>query len=100
MTEDEMVGWHHPLNGHEFEQALGDGERQGSLECCSPWGCKAWDTIEQLNNSSVLSWGWIGRAVNLVSQVGGEGQQRNQHFNCIHCHRVQNLTEAPERYLP
>ena len=36
MTEDEMVGWHHLLNGHEFEQALGVGGGQGSLECCSP----------------------------------------------------------------
>ena len=39
-TEDEMVGWHHRLNGHEFEQTLGDGEGQGSKMCCSPWGCK------------------------------------------------------------
>ena len=39
-TEDEMVGWHHRLDGHEFEQAPGAGDRQGSLECCSPWGCK------------------------------------------------------------
>ena len=39
-NEDEMVGWHHQLIGHEFEQALGDGEGQGSLVCCSPWGCK------------------------------------------------------------
>ena len=38
--EDEMVGWHHQLNGHEFEQALGDGEGQGSLACCGPWGSK------------------------------------------------------------
>ena len=38
MTEDKMVGWHHRLNGHKFEQALGDSEGQGSLECCSPWG--------------------------------------------------------------
>ena len=37
MTEDEIVGWHHRLNGHEFEQAPGDGEGQGSLACCSPW---------------------------------------------------------------
>ena len=50
MTEDEMVGWHHRLNGHEFEQAAGDGEGQGSLACCSPWGCKELDTAEQLNN--------------------------------------------------
>ena len=46
MTEDEMVGWHHR---HEFEQALGDGEEQGSLACCSPWGRKESDTTEQLN---------------------------------------------------
>ena len=48
-TEDEMVGWHHQLNGHEFEQAPGDGEGQGSLACCSPWGCKGSDTTERLN---------------------------------------------------
>ena len=50
MTEDEMFGWHHRLNGHEFEQALGDGEGQGSLKCCSPWGCKESDTTKRLNN--------------------------------------------------
>ena len=50
-TEDEMVGWYHQLNGHEFEQALGDGEEQGSLACCSPWGHKESDTTEQLNNN-------------------------------------------------
>ena len=52
MTEDETVGWHHRLNGHEFEQALGDGEGQGSLECYSPWGHKELDTTEQLNNKN------------------------------------------------
>jgi len=46
MTEDEMVGWHHWLNGHEFEQAPGDGERQGSPVCCSPWRHKEVDTTE------------------------------------------------------
>ena len=46
MTEDEMVGWHHWLNGHEFEQALGVGDGQGSLVCCSPWGCKVSDMTE------------------------------------------------------
>ena len=44
MTEDEMVGWHHRLNGPEFEQALGDGEPQESLVCCSPWSHKESDT--------------------------------------------------------
>ena len=52
MTEDEMVGWHHGLNGHEFEQAPGDREGQGRLACCSPWSCKESDMTEQLNNSS------------------------------------------------
>ena len=49
MTEDEMVGWHHRLNGHEFEQALGVGDGQGSLECCSPWGRKELDITGLLN---------------------------------------------------
>ena len=51
MTEDELVGWHHQLSGHEFEQAPGDGEGQGSLECCSPWGLKELDTTEGLNSN-------------------------------------------------
>ena len=49
-TEDKMVGWHHQLNGREFEQALGDGEGQGSLACCSSWGHKELDMMERLNN--------------------------------------------------
>ena len=49
MIEDEMAGWHHRLNGHEFEQTLGDGKGQGSLAFCSPWGYKELDTTEQLN---------------------------------------------------
>ena len=44
VTEDEMAGWHHQLNGHEFEQTPGDSEGQGSLARCSPWGCKESDT--------------------------------------------------------
>ena len=50
-----MVGWHHRPNGHEFEQALGVGDREGSLVCCSPWGCKESDTTEQLNNNKYLN---------------------------------------------
>ena len=46
-TEDETVGWHHQLNGHKFEQTPGDGEGQGSLACCSPWGLKESDITEQ-----------------------------------------------------
>ena len=56
MTEDEMVGWHHWLEGYESEQTLGDSEGQGSLACCSPWGHKELDTTERLNNeNSILS---------------------------------------------
>ena len=46
MTEDKMVGWHHQLNGHEFEQTLGDVEGHGSLACCNPWGHKESDMTE------------------------------------------------------
>ena len=47
--EDEMVGWHHQINGHEFEQAPGVGDGLGSLACCNPWGYKESDMTEQLN---------------------------------------------------
>ena len=50
--QDEMLGWRHQLNRHEFEQAPGVGDGQGSLACCSPWGHKDLDTTEQLNNNS------------------------------------------------
>ena len=49
VIEDEVLGWYHRLNGHEFEQALGDSEGQGGLACCSPWGRKELDMTEQLN---------------------------------------------------
>ena len=50
-----MVGWHHRFNGHEFEQALGDGEGQGSWACCSPWGHEESDTTERLNKAKASS---------------------------------------------
>ena len=49
MTEDKMAGWHHRLNGHEFEQGPGVDDGQGNLACYSPWGCKESDTTERLN---------------------------------------------------
>ena len=51
MTVAEMVGWHHQLRGHESEPNLRDSEGQGSLVCCSPWGCMESDMTEQLNNN-------------------------------------------------
>ena len=60
-----MVEWHHQLNGHEFEQTLGDNEGQGSLACCSPRGCKELDTTERLNNN----WGWWRSIYSSVSTL-------------------------------
>ena len=59
MTEDEMVGWHHRLNGHELKQATGAGDGQGSLACYSPWDCKESDITEQLN--------WTAEKINYTS---------------------------------
>ena len=54
MTEDEMVGWHHRLNGQEFEEALGNADGQGGLDGCSPWSHKESDTTERLINMELL----------------------------------------------
>ena len=51
-TEDELIGWSHLLNRHEFEQTLGDSEGQGSLVCCSQWGCEESDMTKQLKNNN------------------------------------------------
>ena len=81
MTEDEMVGWHHQLYGHEFQQTPGDGERQGSLMCCSPWGSKELDTTEPLNNSQGHMPGNAGSSVSdggkeeMTDRSLGEGQE-------------------------
>ena len=64
MTEDEMVGWPHRLSGHEFQQAAGVGERQGSLACCSPWGSKESVMTEKLS----------------LFTLPGESQQSMEHF--------------------
>ena len=59
MTEDEMVGWHHWLDGHEFEQSLGVGEGQGNLVCFSPWGCRVghnWATEQQDREKTNIDW--------------------------------------------
>ena len=53
MTEDKMVGWHHRLHGHEFEQAPGVGDGQGSLACCSPWGHKELESVTKYHNRAL-----------------------------------------------
>ena len=68
VTEDEMVGWHHRLNGHEFEQALGDSEGQRRLVCCSPWNGKKLDMTEQLNNNNALQF------LSVLSMLPREGK--------------------------
>ena len=69
MAENEMVGWHHRLNGHEFEQALGVGDEQGSLVYCSPWGCKELDTTERLNRTENKTTVWCFFKVKPLSCV-------------------------------
>ena len=63
MAEDEMIGWHHQLNGHEFRQALGVGDGQGSLACCSPWGHKESDMAERLNWTEQVFVGWSQNSI-------------------------------------
>ena len=68
MTEDEMVGWHHQLDGHEFEKALGGGDGLKSLACCSPWVCKELDTdwVTELNWMAIKSVWPNQRARNMI----------------------------------
>ena len=73
MTEDNMVGWNHWLNGHEFEQAPGVGDGQGGLVCCSPWGCKQWDMTERLNNNKWRQCPGIWKVLSLYAPDWGEG---------------------------
>ena len=77
-----MVGWHHQLNGHEFEQAPEDGEGQGSLGSCSPWGRKELDTTEQLNNNKEIKYQHrriILKVYYIVSNVGKKWKQLDNH---------------------
>ena len=76
-TEDEMVGWHRQFNDHELGQTPGDDERQGGLECCSPWGCRESDTTWQLNNNNSSN-PWLCSA-------HGEDMTSLCHFVCTQC---------------
>ena len=70
MTEDEMVGCHHQLDGHEFEQAPGAGDGQGTLACCCPWGCKELDMTEQLNCTDWTEGSLVAACILLASAYG------------------------------
>ena len=72
MTEDKMIGWHHQLNEHKFEQTPGVGDGQGSLPSCSPWGFKESDMTKQLNNNNKLQRLISGR---IISTTRGKGQR-------------------------
>ena len=78
-TEDEMVGWHHRLNGHEFEQAPGVGDGQGSQVCCSPWGRKELDTTERLNWTDP---GHVGSILGSRRSTG-EGNGNPLQYSCL-----------------
>ena len=92
ITQDEMAGWHHRLNGHEFEWTLGVGDGQGGLACCSSWDCKESNTTEQLNwmelnwteyirkwafweNSNILLWHCMTVSLEIVQRVQDSGQR-------------------------
>ena len=88
VTEVEMVKWHHWLNGHESEQAPGDSEDQGSLECYSPWGRKEWDTTEWLNNNNICASYWNKIVNGILCNVQNHfknGKNINvQYLLCLH----------------
>ena len=84
MTEDEMVGWHHRLNRHEFEQAPGVGDGQGSLACCSPWGQKESDMTEQLNCELCLVMEWdVDNTVTNQMALGERVSKALSTQNCV-----------------
>ena len=81
MTEDEMVGWHHQFNGHEFDPTLGDSEEQGSLVCCSPWGLKEYDMTERLsNNNSKFKNKRMKKVYNSNNNPKKDGEMGNNDF--------------------
>ena len=84
MTEDEMVGWHHWLNGHAFDWAPEVGDGQGSLVCCSPWGCKESDTTEQLNWTKLNVYHHINMCNSLQYSCLGNFMDRRVWWATVH----------------
>ena len=93
-TEDEMVGWHHRLNGREFEWTAGVGDGQGGLACCDSWGGKVSDTTERLNWTELIDC-WVAIPVGSRRQSGIQG--RGQSWSCTfmsHCHITRMAVKA------
>ena len=86
--EDEMVGWHYRLDGHEFEQALGVGDGQGSLACCSPWGHKESDMTEQLNWTKLVQWQLTGKDPNAGKDLWQEEKGATENETAGWHHRL------------
>ena len=83
-TEDEMVGWHHRLEGHEFEQALGVGDEQGTLVCCSAWGWKELDSTERLSWTDEIGIGVRADSRSLSSRVKSlQWEDQASHQSCF-----------------
>ena len=81
----EMIGWHHRLDGHQFEQAPGNNEGQGSLACCSPWGHKESDMMEQLNKKSLVTEAGLGQDLGAIKprwQAWNWGQVDPERTHC------------------
>ena len=99
MTEDDKVGWHHNLNGHEFEQTLGDSEEQGSLECCSSWGFKELDMTQRWNNNNLLP-GLSIEAPSACQLPGPQTPGREAGVHTPHAlHFAQFRCSEPRRHL-
>ena len=94
MTEDGIVGWHHCLNGHEFEQTLEDNAGQGSLMCCSSWGCKESDMTEQMNNNNKVATRKLLELINEFSKFP-KLIHRNQLYFCILTKRKEIIEKNP-----
>ena len=91
--QDEMVGWHHWLNGHEFEWIPGVGDGQGGLACCGPWGCKESDVTEWLNWTDSNSW-LIGKVSDAGKEWGQKKRASEDEMAGWH-HRYSELWQTP-----
>ena len=85
MTQDKTVGRHHQLNRQEFELTLGDGEGQGNLVKCNPWGCKELDVTERVNNNSMTKEARVQNEKNTVSSINGVRETGELHAKESNC---------------